>query len=145
MSDEQLDTETLIFRQLDRVMRTASLDLNNFRDGGPGGQARVLKDTDTWSHRVLMSSMFLDSFLRPIKSDEEQERIKEAYENPEAPENSSGDFYRFFRARAMFEENVKILYENNTVFQESDDMVIEDKSDSKVEPEGSEVDEEVIE
>jgi len=142
MSDEQLDTETLVFRQIDRVLRTASIDLESFMDSH---RNNPIKDTDTWSHRVLMSSMFLDSFLRPLKSDEQQEKIMEAYHNPKAPEKAGSDFQRFFKARAMFEENVKILHQNNVIFQESDDMVIDDQTEEKLEPESSEVDEEVIE
>ena len=145
MSDEQLDTETLIFRQIDRVMRTASLDLNNFRDGGPHGQSRVLKDTDTWSHRVLISSMFMDSFLHPIKTEDQQKKIRKASLKARDNYEGSTDFGRMVRARELFKQNIRVLHENNIVFQESDDMVIEDKSDSKLEPESSEVDEEVIE
>lgn len=147
MSDvDDLDTETLIFRQIDRVMRTASLDLQNVM-ANTAGQTRVMKDTDTWSHRVLMSTMFLDSFLDPIKSDEDQERIEAAYEqgSEESPTDSK-DFQRFFKAKNMFRENVKVLHEKNFVFQESSDLVIEDASEVEgVEPESSEVEEEVIE
>ena len=142
MSEEQLDTETLVFRQLDRVMRTASLDLENFNDG-MNGQPRIVKDTDTWSHKLYFSSLFLDSFLSPIKTDEQQEDIDEAIKESIEDFDGANDFKRMFKAQARFEENVKILHENNVVFQESDDMVIEDNS--KLEPESSEVDEEVIE
>lgn len=144
MSDEQLDTETLVFRQLDRVMRTASLDLQNFNDGMKG-QARILKDTDTWSHKLYFSSLFLDSFLSPIKTDEQQEDIDEAIKDKIEDFEGADDFERMFKAQARFEENVKILHENNVIFQESDDMVIDDQTEGKLEPEGSEVDEEVIE
>ncbi|MFB6200346.1 MAG: hypothetical protein ABEJ83_05670 [Candidatus Nanohaloarchaea archaeon] len=142
--NNDLDTEALIFRQLDRVMRTASLDLDNFTESN-AGQTKVLKDTDTWSHRVLMSTLFLDSFLDPIKTEEDQERIDKAYDNAEEEYNGAEDFLRFYRAKNMFRENVKVLHEKNFVFQESDDLVIEDESEEKLEPESSEVDEEVIE
>jgi hypothetical protein len=143
MSEEQLDTETLVFRQLDRVLRTASLDLDSFSDG-PSGQARPLKDTDTWSHRVYISCLFFDSFLSPIKTESDQERIDNAEEEAVEDYEGSTDFARIFQAKANFEENIKILHENNMVFQESDDMVIEDKEQDMLEPESSEVDEEVI-
>ena len=32
MTDEDLDTETLIFRQLDRVMKTASFDAERYTE-----------------------------------------------------------------------------------------------------------------
>ena len=139
MSDEQLDTETLVFRQIDRVMRTASLDLDKFQEG----HGRILKDTDTWSHKLYFSSLFLDSFLKPLKTEKQQNEIDEAVTESVKDFEGANDFRRMFKAQARFEENVKILHENNVVFQESDDMVIEDNS--KLEPESSEVDEEVIE
>jgi hypothetical protein len=140
MSEEELDTETLVFKQIDRVLRTASLDLDTYSKG----DSRPRKDTDTWSHRVLLSTMFFDSFLNPIKSEEEQKEINEARQNASGPDYAGQDFERFFKAKAIFEENVKILHKNNMVFQESDEMVIDDKEDL-LESGSSDVDEEVVE
>ena len=145
MSDNQdLDTEALIFRQLDRVMRTASLDLDNFMESN-AGQTRVMKDVDTWSHRVLMSTFFLDSFLDPIKSEEDQNRVDKAYQRAEEEYDGDNNFLRFFRAKNMFRENVKVLHEKNFVFQESSDMVIEDNSEIEGVETGDSGTEEVIE
>lgn len=144
MTEEDLDTESLVFRQLDRVMRTASLDLDNFIESS-GTQHKLGKDTDTWSHRVLMSAMFFDSFLMPLKTEEEQKQVKQAYDNVDPEEETGNDFMRMFRAKALFEENVKILHKNNMVFQSNDDLVIEDQSPGNLEPNNSDVEEEVVE
>ena len=137
MSEEQLDTETLVFRQIDRVLRTASME----RDGMMSDESGI--DVSTWSHRVLYSSKFFHAFLDPIKSKEKNQEIME-----NASENVRDDQRDVWRrmdfAEEIFKENIKVLHENNTVFQESDDMVIEDKKDELLEPESSDVDEEVI-
>ncbi len=136
MSDEQLDTETLVFRQIDRVMRSASMDLDSMREN----EGNI--DISTWSHRVMYSCGFLHAFLRPTMTEEKYNEIQD-----KASEIVSGDkfdsFDRVKYGKHLFKQDVQHLQENNMVFQESDDMVIEDNS--KLEPEGSEVDEEVIE
>lgn len=137
MSEEELDSETLVFRQIDRVMRTASLDLENLNDAPSG-----ITDTSTWSHRVLFSCEFLHAFLRPSMTEEESEQMKEDAHVEREPDEV---FKRVEYAKKLFREDMKHLHKNNMVFQESDDLIIEDDSEPKLEPEDSNVEEEVIE
>lgn len=137
MSDEDLDTETLIFRQIDRVMRSASMDLDSMRRD----EGRI--DVSTWSHRVLYSCEFFHALLRPSMTEEEYNKI--INESSEEVGSIEEVFDRVRYGKHIFKRDIQHLHENNMVFQESDEMVIEDETDEKLEPEGSEVDEEVIE
>lgn len=138
MSDEQLDTETLVFRQIDRVMRSASMDLDSMMSN----EGRI--DLNTWSHRVMYASGFLHAFLRPTMTDEQyREMLSEASESTDGEKFDSFDRVKY--GKILFKQDIKHLHENNMVFQESDDMVIDDQTEGKLEPESSEVDEEVIE
>ena len=140
MSEEDLDSEALVFRQIDRVMRTASMDLETLKQAqGPSKNM----DPKTWSHKVIFSCEFLHAFLRPTMSEEQyDDMIDTAYgDNPE-----SNPWDRIRNGKNLFRKDVKHLQKNNMVFQESEDLVIEDKSeDKKLEPESSDVEEEVIE
>lgn len=138
MSDEQLDTETLVFRQIDRVMRAASMDLDSMTKN----EGRI--DVSTWSHRVMYSCGFLHAFLKPTMTEEKYGEIKNKASET-VPDENMDVFDRVNYGKALFKHDIEHLHENNMVFQESDDMVIDDQSDEKLEPEGSEVDEEVIE
>lgn len=140
MTEEDLDSEALVFRHIDRVMRTASLDLESMNANGEYGL-----NTDTWSHRVLFACEFFHAFLKPSMSDEEyKEIIEKASESVDGDGN--GSFDRVDYAKHIFKEDIEHLHKENMVFQESSDLVIEDESkDTKVEPEQSEVEEEVIE
>lgn len=140
MSEEELDSETLVFRQIDRVMRTASLDLENLTDAPSG-----ITDTKTWSHRVLFSSEFLHAFLRPSMTEEESEEILDNAELTDNQNEADKVFRRVRYAKNLFREDMKHLHKNNMVFQESDDLIIEDDTEPKLEPEDSKVEEEVIE
>jgi len=80
---------------------------------------------------------------KTILSEEQyDDMIDTAYgDNPE-----SNPWKRIRNGKNLFRKDVKHLQKNNMVFQESEDLVIEDKSeDNKVEPENSDVEEEVIE
>jgi len=138
VSDEQLDTETLVFRQIDRVMRSASMDLDSMMSNEGG------IDINTWSHRVMYASGFLHAFLRPTMSQEKyNEMLSEASKSTDGEKFDSFDRVKY--GKILFKQDIKHLHENNMVFQESDDMVIDDQTSEKLEPESSEVDEEVIE
>lgn len=140
MTEEDLDSEALVFRHIDRVMRTASLDLESLSGGG--GQA--VMDTDTWSHRVLYATEFFHAFLKPTMTDEEYQEIKNKANG--TTDNFKNPYEKVKVARYIFQQDVEHLHKNNMIFQESSDLVIEDESDdSMVEPEDSEVEEEVIE
>lgn len=144
MTDEDLDTETLIFRQLDRVMRTASFDADSF-DAGTQGDTRLLPDTTTWSRKLMMSAKFLDSFLAPIKDEEDQKRVEERVEEKAEPYEEGNDYRVMFKAQGLFEANVEILQERNMVFDESASFVLEDADEDVVlEGDEDEVSEEVV-
>jgi hypothetical protein len=119
-------------------MRSASMDLDSMMKN----EGRI--DLNTWSHRVMYASGFLHAFLRPTMTDEQYREMMN-----EASESKTGDkfdaFDRVKYGKILFKQDIKHLHENNMVFQESDDMVIDDQTEGKLEPEGSEVDEEVIE
>lgn len=77
-------------------------------------------------------------------SEEEFKEIKD-YAKQESGEFKDSPFNKIEFGRHLFRKDVQHLHKNNMIFQESDDLVIEDKSDEKLEPESSEVSEEVIE
>jgi len=137
VSDENLDTETLVFRQIDRVMRSASMDLDSMNKD----QGNI--DVSTWSHRVLYSCEFFHALLRPSMTEEEYNKI--INESGEEVGSIEEVFDRVRYGKHIFKRDIQHLHENNMVFQESDDMVIDDQTEGKLEPESSEVDEEVIE
>jgi hypothetical protein len=141
MSEEDLDSEALVFRQIDRVMRTASMDLETLKQAQ--GQSKNM-DPKTWSHKVIFSCEFLHAFLRPTMSEEQyDDMIETAYSDDDS---KSGPWDRIRNGKNLFRKDVKHLQKNNMVFQESEDLVIEDKSeDNKLESESSDVEEEVIE
>lgn len=142
MTEEDLDSEALVFRQIDRIMRTASMDLESMSSGQAGHRAL---DTDTWSHRVFFSAQFFHAFLRPSMDEEEYNEILE-YASENSGSFKGNAFNRLRYARRVFRKDVEHLHKNNMIFQESSDLVIEDESEeSKVEPASSDVDEEVIE
>jgi len=140
VTEEDLDSEALVFRHIDRVLRTASMDLESLSDGG-GGQK--IMDTQTWSHRVLYSAEFFHAFLRPSMDEEKFNEIEAKAQEP--VDDFSVPFEKVRYAKRIFKHDVQHLHEENMVFQESDDLVIEDESEEKLEPESSDVDEEVIE
>jgi hypothetical protein len=139
MTEEDLDSEALVFRQIDRVMRTASMDLETLTD--PQGPSRSM-DPKTWSHKVIFSCEFLHAFIRPTMSEEQcDDMIETAYSDTDG-----NPWKRIRNGKNLFRKDVKHLQKNNMVFQESEDLVIEDKSeDKKLEPESSDIEEEVIE
>jgi len=143
MSEEDLDSEALVFRQIDRVLRTASMDLETLSEGT--GPDRTM-DPRTWSHKVIFSCEFLHAFLRPTMSqDKYNEMIDSSFTNSDN-DSKPGPWDRIRNGKNLFRKDVKHLQKNNMVFQESEDLVIEDKSeDNKLEPENSDVKEEVIE
>ena len=140
MTEEDLDSEALVFRHIDRVMRTASMDLESM-SGGVQGQK--VMDTETWSHRVLYACEFFHAFLKPSMDNQEYKDILKEAEN--SIDGFSSPFSRVRYGKNIFRKDIEHLHQENMVFQESDDLVIEDESEEKLEPESSDVDEEVIE
>ena len=49
----------------------------------------------------------------------------------------SNSFRKIKCLKQLFRKEIKNLHKNNKIFQENDDLVIEDKSDEKLEPESS--------
>lgn len=142
MTEQELDTEALVFRQIDRIMRTASMDLESLTSAN--GPDRTM-DPATWSHKVVFSCEFLHAFLRPSMTEEKYQKIFDKAREPFEGQDSLSPWNRIRKGKIIFKEDVSHLHQNNMVFQESDNLVIEDKSEEKLEPEDSEVSEEVIE
>lgn len=142
MTEEDLDSESLVFRHIDRVMRTASLDLESYGSDG-AKQVRSL-DKDVWSHRVKFACEFFHAFLKPSMDEEKHSNVlSNAYDKVDGID---GSFDRVRFGKEIFQEDIQHLHKENMVFQKSSELLIEDKSgDAKVEPENSDVKEEVIE
>lgn len=142
MSDEDLDTETLIFRQIDRVMRTASFDAESY-DAGVQGQTSMRVDTETWSKKVIMSAYFLDSFLAPLKDDEDEEYVKET--KKEYQERFPDSFGEMAMAQGIFQANIEILHDKNIVYDQSASFVLEDADTDTIMEDGEDgMSEEVV-
>jgi hypothetical protein len=148
---DQLDETQLIFRQIDRINRAVTGDLDSLTTGnGPDSTM----DPSTWSHRILYGVEFLGSMLEPILEEEAKDQInQEVNEFTEKTNYESGNPWRRVKAaRIKFKNYIQVLQEHNMAFHESDSFVIDnpdsDKEDSggpQLETEGSEVTEEVVE
>jgi len=144
VTEEDLDTETLIFRQLDRVMKTASFYAERYTEPGYQGSESKM-DMEQWSYKMLMSAKFLDSFLAPLKDEEEQQRVLDREEKKAERFNDNPHVRLMAKAQGAFEANVEILQEKNMVFDESASFVLEDADEDVVlEGDEDEVSEEVV-
>lgn len=142
MSEEELDTETLIFRQIDRVMRTASFDAESY-DSGVQGQTNMSLDSETWSKKVIMSAYFLDSFLAPLKDEEDDKRVQQNQDR--YVENFPDKYREMAMAQGVFEANIQILHDKNVIFDNSASFVLEDaEEDVLLEDDEDGVSEEVL-
>jgi hypothetical protein len=80
-----------------------------------------------------------------MSQDKYNEMIDSSFTNSD-DDTKPSPWDRIRNGKNLFRKDVKHLQKNNMVFQESEDLVIEDKSeDNKLEPENSDVEEEVIE
>ncbi|MFB6199940.1 MAG: hypothetical protein ABEJ83_03610 [Candidatus Nanohaloarchaea archaeon] len=148
---KQLDETQLIFRQIDRINRAVTGDLDSLTTGN-GPDATM--DPSTWSHRILYGVEFLGSMLEPILDEERKEEISdEIDEFTEKSDYERGNPWgRVRAARIKFKNYIRVLQEHNMAFHESDSFVIDnpdsDEAESEgpqLETEGSEVTEEVVE
>lgn len=131
---QDLDTEELIFRQLDRLGRvSAGIDKENNRQGD------TRPDINTYSIQLLQASRMLDAFIDPVKDDADTSApgVLEKHDVENAME-------RIDAAMELVKANIKALSQRNVVWQESGETVIED-AQTILEPEGSDVSEEVVE
>jgi hypothetical protein len=78
-------------------------------------------------------------------TEEEYEEIIDRAYSYDDDDSSPTPWQRIRNGKDLFREDLKHLHKNNKIFQESDELVIEDESEEKLEPESSDVDEEVIE
>jgi hypothetical protein len=94
---------------------------------------------------MLMSAKFLDSFLAPLKDEEDQQRVLDR-EEKKAEQFKDSHYVRLMaKAQGLFEANVEILQERNMVFDESASFVLEDADEDVVlEGDEDEVSEEVV-
>lgn len=140
-NDQDLDTEQLIFRQIDRVLRTASLDLEAVQWSDDTLSSPTM-DVDTWSTRIWVTTKFLNAFLDPIKNQEEKEEISEIIQKAT---DETEKYVHHSHSQSLFKKNIEVLSKRNMVFQESDEMLIEDKTENqKKEKPGLEEDNEQI-
>lgn len=139
VTEEDLDSEALVFRHIDRIMRTASMDLESLSGDSKGREM----DADTWGHRVMFSAEFFHAFLKPAMEEQEHQELEKKAK--ESVEDFKNPFDKIRYAKDLFQSDIERLHQNNMIFQESDDLVIEDESEEKLEPESSDVEEEVIE
>lgn len=143
MSEKDFDTSKIIYKQIDRVLRVASHDLEDFSEGG------TKIDAKTWSHRMRFSASFFHSFLKGVMPEEEHARIyNKAQEIGEKRvDKKDSTWKKFFVAEELFERDIKWLSDNNMIFEQSDSLVIIDEQqeeDNKLEKPGSKVQEEEV-
>lgn len=148
---KQLDETQLIFRQIDRINRAVTGDLDSLASGN-GPDATM--DPKTWSHRILYGAEFLGSMLEPILDEKRREEVQEDVEKfTEESDYERGNPWRRVRiARIKFKNYIQVLQEHNMAFHESDSFVIddpkseeEDSESSMLESSDSKVNEEVVE
>lgn len=146
---DQLDETQLIFRQIDRINRAVTGDLESLVDSnGPGGTM----DPDTYSHRVQQGVRFLGSMLEPILTEKKKQKIQEEINEYVDERKRSNPWTRVSVAEKRFTHYIQTLQEHNMAFHESDSFVIDKPDEEKeksevqgVEDSDSEVNEEVVE
>lgn len=146
---DQLDETQLIFRQIDRINRAVTGDLESLvSSNGPGGTM----DPSTYSHRVQQGVRFLGSMLEPILTEEKKQKIQQEVDEYLQEKEPGNPWTRVSVAEKRFKHYIQTLQEHNMAFHESDSFVIDKPDEEKerseapgLEDSDSQVTEEVVE
>jgi len=121
----KLDEKTLIFRQIDRISRLISQELE---DTSP-------RNWSILTERFGLAVKNLEAILSPLIDEQFEKRKKELVkkfkENSEESEEKGRDpvFDKKAYHNEVFSELIKLLYRNSVYFGESDEFVIDKTKD----------------
>jgi len=126
---QELDEQQLIFRQIERYQKTWN-KIQKTRHKGKMGKVSHDDNLDVVRTQAWQHAKGLRGIIKPKVSGDEKKDLTSIND----PKN----------AEELFNKCLDLLYQQNIMWENNSGFVVEDKSNSKVEPEDSEVSEEVM-
>lgn len=122
----KLDEQTLIFRQIDRINRLATYDLEDLG----------ITDWEAFVSRLNMSIRNLEALLNPLideKYRERKKKIKERMSDEDDGSRSKSAFLNKDYGILLFNELIALLFRNNVYWGEQENVVVDETKEDEEE------------